>query len=184
MNIIETEIPDLLIIEPQVYSDDRGYFFESYNANKLPEEISSINWVQDNESKSKRGVLRGLHYQTGEKAQAKLVRVVFGEIYDVALDLRTDSSTYGEWFGVILSDENKRQLFLPRGFAHGFVVLSEESIFTYKCDNFYSKKSEGGIVFDDPTLNIDWHIDKEEILVSDKDAILPNFGRHRHIDSE
>lgn len=183
MKIISTDIPDLLVLEPHVFTDQRGYFFESYNTHKLPEEISSLSWVQDNESKSKRGVLRGLHYQTGEAAQSKLVRAVIGVIYDVAVDLRVGSSTFGKWVGVELSGENKRQLFIPKGFAHGFVVLSEDAIFSYKCDNFYLKNSEGGILYNDLTLNINWQIKEEEILVSEKDGILPIFGDHRPIES-
>ncbi|MCL4118220.1 UNVERIFIED_CONTAM: hypothetical protein GTU68_063397 [Idotea baltica] len=177
MKIIDTGISDLIVIEPAVFEDDRGYFFESYNKLKLPDFPNS--WVQDNESKSGRGVLRGLHYQIGDKAQAKLVRAITGEIYDIAVDLRAGSSTYGKWYGTTLSAENKRQMYVPRGFAHGFVVVSEIAIFAYKCDNYYHKESEGGIIYDDPTFGIDWPVEKSEIILSSKDLELPTFGSHR-----
>lgn len=179
MKIIETKVKDLVIIEPQVFVDDRGYFFETYNTSKLPEEIATMNWVQDNESKSTRGVLRGLHYQSGDFAQAKLVRAITGEIYDVAVDIRPDSPTYGRYHGEILSEENKRQMVIPRGFAHGFVVLSDTAIFSYKCDNYYKKDAEGGISFKDTTLDIPWPIDLSDVILSEKDSQLPTFGNHR-----
>lgn len=179
MSIIETPIKGLKIIEPRVFGDDRGYFFESYNEKTFKEAGIENVFVQDNQSRSVFGVLRGLHYQVPPFAQAKLVRVVEGKVLDVAVDIRPDSETYGEWFSIVLSAENKKQLFIPRGFAHGFLVLSETAEFFYKCDNFYSKESEGGLLYNDPKLKIDWQIDLEKILLSEKDAILPEFGKHR-----
>ncbi len=179
MIVEETSIQDVIVVVPRVFEDDRGYFFESYNRSKVPELLSKVDWVQDNESKSSRGVLRGLHYQCGAHAQAKLVRAIVGEIYDVAVDLRPDSPTYGSYHAEILSSDNKKQMYIPRGFAHGFVVLSEEAIFSYKCDNFYKKEAEGGLLYSDPSLSIPWPISAEEILVSEKDAILPIFGKHK-----
>jgi dTDP-4-dehydrorhamnose 3,5-epimerase len=180
MPFLTTPIPDLLIFEPQVWRDERGYFFESYNRKTWQDAGLEVNFVQDNQARSTQGVLRGLHYQTGEMAQAKLVRAVEGEVFDVAVDLRPDSATYGKWYGILLSAENKRQLFVPRGFAHGYVVLSETAEFAYKCDNYYSKANEGGLRYDDPQLNIDWNFDLTEVLVSEKDRELPFFGAHRH----
>ncbi len=179
MKIIATDISDLLVIEPTVYTDARGYFFESYNASKWPKTMTTQSWVQDNESQSTKGVLRGLHYQRGDMAQAKLVRAITGEIYDIAVDLRPDSESYGKWFGITLTAENKKQLYIPRGFAHGFVVLSEEAVFAYKCDNYYSKEDEGGIIYNDPTLNIQWPINTSLIQLSEKDKVLPVFGNHK-----
>ncbi len=178
MEVIKTELEDLLIVQPRVFHDDRGYFFESYNARDLPSEIANIRWVQDNESSSTKGVLRGLHYQTGDYVQAKLVRAICGEIYDVVVDLRIDSDSYGRWFGIMLSGENKKQLFIPRGFAHGFLVLSDKATFAYKCDNFYSKEHEAGISFNDQQLKIQWPINTEEIILSQKDLQQPIFGEH------
>jgi len=180
MPFLTTPIPDLLIFEPQVWHDERGYFFESYNRKTWQDAGLEVDFVQDNQARSTQGVLRGLHYQTGEMAQAKLVRAVEGEVFDVAVDLRPDSATYGKWYGILLSAENKRQLFVPRGFAHGYVVLSETAEFAYKCDNYYSKAHEGGLRYDDPQLNIDWNFDLTEVLVSEKDRELPFFGAHRH----
>jgi len=179
MAIIDTPIEGLKIIEPRVFGDDRGYFFESYNFNTLKEAGITANFVQDNQSRSVFGVLRGLHYQVPPFAQAKLVRVIDGEVLDVAVDIRPESKTYGEWFSIVLSAENKKQLFIPRGFAHGFLVLSETAEFFYKCDNFYSKESEGCVLFNDPKLKIDWQIDIEKILLSEKDGLAPHFGEHR-----
>jgi len=179
MEIVTTGIKDLLVLEPKVHEDERGYFFESYNKSRLPDHLKSIQWVQDNESKSNKGVLRGLHYQVGEYAQAKLVRTVVGEIYDVAVDIRPQSKTYGQWYGILLSATNKKQVLIPRGFAHGFVVLSETAIFSYKCDNYYNKEAEGGIYYDDPTLSIEWPIEPSELLLSKKDEALPTFGSHK-----
>jgi len=176
MTAIETKLKDCFILEPQVFNDDRGYFLESFNQNTFNKLIGvEVNFVQDNESFSSKGVLRGLHYQTGEHAQAKLVRVVQGTVLDVAVDLRKDSETFGKYISIELSEKNKKQLFVPRGFAHGFVVLSDTAIFSYKCDNFYNKASEGGVLFSDPMLKIDWRLKKNELLVSEKDLILPSF---------
>jgi dTDP-4-dehydrorhamnose 3,5-epimerase len=176
MNIEQTPIPDLVILTPAVFEDERGYFFESYSKSKLERLGIHIDFVQDNQSFSKRGTLRGLHYQNPPFAQTKLVRVLQGEIMDVAVDLRKDSSTYGKHFGILLSAENKKQLLVPQGFAHGFSVLSETAAVSYKCDQYYNKQSEGGIRFDDATLNIDWGMDLNEAIVSEKDMILPDFA--------
>lgn len=175
---IETEIPGLLIFEPKIWGDHRGYFYESYNQQIFADAGIDCTFVQDNQARSGFGVLRGLHYQTGEHAQAKLVRVLEGEVLDVAVDLRPGSPTYGKHKTVRLSGENKRQFFVPRGFAHGYVVLSETAEFFYKCDNFYHKAAEGGLIYNDPTLNIDWEIDLEKAILSEKDLILPKFGEH------
>lgn len=182
MPFIETGIKDLKIFEPQVWGDDRGYFFESFNSNTFKEAGIEANFVQDNQARSTYGVLRGLHYQVGEHAQAKLVRVFEGTVLDVVVDLRPDSPTYGQHLGVELSAENKRQLFVPRGFAHGYVVLSPTAEFFYKCDNFYHKASEGGLIYNDPTLNIDWKIDLQDAKLSDKDKLLPTIGNHRPVE--
>jgi dTDP-4-dehydrorhamnose 3,5-epimerase len=176
MNIEQTQIKDLVILTPDVFEDERGYFFESYNKNKLRGLGIDIDFVQDNQSVSQRGALRGLHYQNPPFAQTKLVRVLQGEIMDVAVDLRKDSPTYGKHFGIRLTAENKKQLFVPQGFAHGFSVLSETAVVMYKCDQFYNKASEGGIRFDDETLNIDWGMDLKDAIVSEKDLVLPDFA--------
>ncbi len=176
MTIETTSINDLIIINPSVFEDERGYFMESFNQQKLQEAGIHIPFVQDNQSFSKQGTLRGLHYQNPPYAQTKLVRVLHGEIMDVALDLRKNSPTYGQHFAIKLSAENKKQLLIPQGFAHGFSVISETAVVLYKCDQFYNKASEGGIRFDDPTLNIDWGIDLKTAIVSDKDIELPNFA--------
>ncbi len=170
-----TPIADLIVFEPNVFHDDRGYFFESYNRKVWADAGLDIDFVQDNQARSTRGVLRGLHYQTGEMAQAKLVRVVEGEVLDVAVDLREHSPTLGQWYSIRLSAANKRQLLVPRGFAHGYVVLSETAEFAYKCDNFYSKAHEGGLRFDDPIIGIDWEFELDQVLVSEKDLVLPGF---------
>lgn len=170
-----TPIPDLLVFEPSIFRDERGYFFESYNQQVWAAEGVDTAFVQDNQARSTRGVLRGLHYQTGDMAQAKLVRVIEGEVLDVAVDLREHSPAFGQWFSIRLSAENKRQLLVPRGFAHGYLVLSETAEFAYKCDNFYSKAHEGGIRFDDPFLGIDWEFDLSQVLVSEKDLTLPEL---------
>lgn len=173
MKMVLTGFKDLLLIEPKVFGDHRGYFLESYNQ-KLFQELGITNtFVQDNESSSGYGTLRGLHFQKGEFAQAKLVRVVSGKVLDVVVDIRPGSSTYGKSYSVELSDENKKMLMIPRGFAHGFIVLSEMAIFQYKCDNFYSPQNEGGIRFDDPELAINWLVPIEKIILSDKDSKLP-----------
>lgn len=173
MPFISTDIPDLLIFDPQVWEDERGYFFESYNRRTFAEAGITADFVQDNEARSTYGVLRGLHYQTGAAAQAKLVRVTQGEVYDVAVDLRPDSPTHGRWLGLHLSAANRRQLFVPRGFAHGYLVLSDTAVFNYKCDNYYDRAAEGGLRYDDPRLNIDWPLPAEVFVVSDKDLRLP-----------
>jgi len=178
MPFINTSIPDLKIFEPKVFGDARGYFYESYNYNIFKEAGIDCVFVQDNQSKSSKGVLRGLHYQTGEYAQAKLVRVISGAVLDVAVDVRESSPTYGQHVSVELSAENKRQFFVPRGFAHGFVVLSDEAEFFYKCDRFYSKANEGGIRFDDEKLGIDWQIETSQLILSERDLNLPTFGHH------
>lgn len=179
MPFINTDFPDLKIFEPRVFEDERGYFYESFNANTFLEAGIKEAFVQDNQALSSYGVLRGLHYQVGEFAQAKLVRVIQGEVLDVVVDIRPDSPTYGKSFGIVLSEENKKQLYVPRGFAHGYVVLSETAVFFYKCDNFYSKESEGGLLFNDPKLGIDWQIDVKKAILSEKDVVQPVFGEHR-----
>ncbi len=174
MTVTETKLKGCFVIEPAVFEDDRGYFFESYNTNKFNEALGQeLNFVQDNQSFSTKGVVRAIHYQRGEYAQAKLVRVLSGRVLDVAVDLRQDSPTFGQHFAIELSSNNKKQLFIPRGFGHGFSVLSETAEFFYKCDNFYNKASEGGIIYNDPKLNIDWQLAIEEIKVSEKDMELP-----------
>jgi len=180
MKITETAIKDLLIIEPQVYEDARGYFFESYSLIKFNKRGIDIRFVQDNESKSNYGIIRGLHYQLEPKAQTKLVRVISGRIYDVAVDIRNGSSTYGKWFGIELSDENKKQLLIPKGFAHGFSVLSKQATILYKCDEFYSPEYDAGIRYNDPFLNIDWEIPDDKIILSEKDSKLPVFEKAKN----
>ncbi|MEY4992478.1 MAG: hypothetical protein RI948_1360 [Bacteroidota bacterium] len=175
MTASPTPIADLFVIEPNVFEDERGYFMESFKAEWFAANVAQVQFVQDNESKSSRGVLRGLHFQTGDFAQAKLVRVLQGEVLDVALDLRQDSPTFGQHFSIHLSESNKKQLFIPRGFAHGFVVLSETAVFAYKVDNVYSKAHEGGIRYNDPELAIDWLLHSSDILLSEKDAELATF---------
>lgn len=170
-----TPIPDLLIFEPNVFEDSRGYFYEAYNQNTYRQEGINIQFVQDNQSKSSYGVIRGLHYQLAPYAQTKLVRVLDGVILDVAVDIRKGSPTFGQSYALELSAENKKQLFIPAGFAHGFSVLSQTAIVLYKCDQFYHKESEGGIRYDDPALQIDWQIPKGKEIVSDKDLVLPCF---------
>jgi dTDP-4-dehydrorhamnose 3,5-epimerase len=176
MNIEQTFIKDLVVLTPDVFEDERGYFFEAYNKNKFSGLGIDIDFVQDNQSFSQKGTLRGLHYQNPPFAQTKLVRVLQGEIMDVAIDLRKDSPTYGKHFGIKLTAENKKQLLVPQGFAHGFSVLSETAVVLYKCDQFYNKASEGGIRFDDETLNIDWGMDLKDAIVSEKDLVLPDFA--------
>lgn len=176
MKIIETPLPGLLVIEPSVFNDQRGYFYESYNLNRYTGLGVETVFVQDNESKSDMGVIRGLHYQLNPVAQAKLVRVVQGAVYDVALDLRKGSPTFGKWFGIEISESDKKQLFIPRGFAHGFSVLSETAIFSYKCDNAYSREHERAINAFDPQLAIDWQLNESEWKVSEKDKIAPLFA--------
>ena len=173
MNIRKTEIEGLLVIEPDVFGDSRGYFFESYNKEALADVLPETEFVQDNESRSVHGVVRGLHYQKGEHAQAKLVRVVSGRVLDVAVDIRQGSPTFGKYAAVELSGENHRQVFIPKGFAHGFSVLSEDAVLLYKCDSVYCPDSQGGIAWDDPDLGIDWRIPHDEAILSDKDRCNP-----------
>ncbi len=168
-NFIKTKIKDLYIIEPKVFGDERGYFMESYNKKDFEEAGLHMEFVQNNESKSKKGVLRGLHFQT-KHTQGKLVRVTQGEVYDVAVDLRKDSPTFGMWEGVVLSAENKKQFYVPEGFAHGFLVLSDEAIFNYKCTDYYAPEYDSGLIWNDEDINIDWPLDKvEEVMLSEKD---------------
>ena len=169
MNYIQTEIDGVWLIEPKVFFDERGYFMEAFKKEEFESHIGPVNFVQDNESKSSFGVLRGLHYQKGEYSQAKLVRVIKGEVLDVAVDLRKSSPTFGKYVSVLLSEENKRQFFIPRGFAHGFAVLSEEAVFTYKVDNKYAPQAEASILYNDETLGIDWPLAESQMLLSAKD---------------
>ena len=173
MNISKTAIEGVFIIEPQVFEDERGYFFESYNQAKMEEAGLHYNFIQDNQSKSCYGTVRGIHFQKGEFAQAKLVRVLEGTVLDVAVDLRKNSPTFGKYVAVELSAENKKQLMIPRGFGHGFSVLSKTAVFAYKCDNVYNKASEGGIRFDDPEIGVDWKINPKEAILSEKDKNAP-----------
>ena len=178
MKAFETELKGCFIIEPRLFQDDRGYFYESYNEEIFNKAIGqNIKFVQDNQSYSEYGVVRALHYQIGASAQAKLVRVTKGRVLDVAVDLRNDSPTFGHHFSLELSDENKKQLFIPRGFAHGFSVLSETAEFFYKCDNYYDKEAERGLICNDATLNIDWKIPDSVMILSEKDAVLPSFAK-------
>lgn len=177
MKIIETEIQGLFIIEPDVYGDSRGYFFESFNKRRFEEQTGiSVDFVQDNESRSTYGVVRGLHFQKPPHAQAKLVRVVSGRVLDVAVDLREGSPTYGRHVAVELSGENHRQVFIPKGFAHGFSVLSEEAVFQYKCDDYYAPETEGAVAWDDPDIAIDWRIPADKMILSEKDKKHPRLS--------
>ena len=176
MNLIKTKLDGLVVLKPTVFKDNRGYFMESYNQKNINKLLGNVNFVQDNESESSRGVLRGLHFQKPPYAQAKLVRCLKGSVLDVALDLRKDSKTYGIFETISLTEENKKQLFIPKGFAHGFIVLSKSAILSYKVDNYYNPESESGIIWNDPDLNIDWKINKNEIIVSEKDKNLPTFN--------
>jgi dTDP-4-dehydrorhamnose 3,5-epimerase len=174
MNKVLTDIEGCFILEPKIINDGRGYFYESYNKNTFKNATGlDVDFVQDNQSFSSKGVLRGLHYQIGDAAQAKLVRVISGAVLDVAVDLRKGSPTFGRHVAVKLSSENKRQLFVPRGFAHGFVVLTDTAEFAYKCDNFYAKDFERGVKYNDPELGIDWEFEEDALIVSEKDAVLP-----------
>lgn len=177
MKIIETGIQDLLIIEPKVFEDDRGYFFESFNEENFKKAgLGKFTFVQDNESKSLQGVIRGLHYQLAPYAQTKLVRVLQGTVYDVAVDIRKNSLTFGKWYGIELSAENKKQFLIPEGFAHGFSVLSESAVFYYKCSRLYNPAAERGINMNDPSLRIDWKVDMQKTIISGKDKILPGLA--------
>lgn len=172
----KTDIEDVIIVEMTAFGDSRGYFMETYEERKFYEGGITVKFVQDNQSKSTKGVLRGLHFQKTHP-QAKLVRVIKGEVYDVAVDLRKDSPTYGKYVGAILSEENKKQFFIPKGFAHGFLVLSDEAEFTYKCDDFYHPEDEGGLMWNDPTVGIDWPLDGiDNLILSEKDTKNPSFG--------
>lgn len=175
MEVVETNIEGVIIIEPRIFKDDRGYFFESFSQREFEEKVCKTTFVQDNESKSGYGVLRGLHFQKPPFAQSKLVRVIKGAVLDVAVDIRKGSPTFGQYVSVELTGDNHRQFFIPRGFAHGFSVLSEEVIFQYKCDNFYSPQSEGAIAWNDPDLNIDWRIPAEKVVLSEKDSKHPRL---------
>ncbi len=175
INVIRTEIPGVVIIEPKVFGDNRGYFFESWSQRDFNEQVRPVKFVQDNESKSCYGVLRGLHFQKGEYAQSKLVRVVKGTVLDVAVDIRKGSPTFGKYVSVELTAENHRQFFVPRGFAHGFAVLSEEAVFQYKCDNFYAPQAEGALAWDDPDIGIEWGIPVDKIILSEKDKNHPSL---------
>ncbi len=178
MNFEFTEISGLIVLTPDIFNDDRGYFFESYSKKTLSEILKvDLNFVQDNESCSTFGVVRGLHYQLPPFEQGKLVRIIKGAVKDIAVDIRENSPTYGRYFSIELNDKNKKQIYIPPGFAHGFITLSETAILNYKCTNYYNKESEGGIVFNDPFLNIDWEL--RDFIVSEKDKILPFFGEHR-----
>ena len=180
MPFTKTNIPDLLVFEPKIFEDSRGYFFESFNLQTYKAEGIDINFVQDNQSSSQYGVIRGLHYQLNPHAQAKLIRVLAGRILDVAVDIRNGSPAFGKSYSIELSAENKKQLFIPAGFAHGFSVLSEQAEVFYKCDSFYNKESEGGIMYNDPSLNIDWKIPAGRETISDKDMRLPLFSECRN----
>jgi dTDP-4-dehydrorhamnose 3,5-epimerase len=175
MNIIKTDFPDLYIIEPKVFEDPRGYFYESYNAKQLEEKGIHTIFRQDNQSKSSYGVLRGLHYQLNPGAQTKLIRVLEGKIWDVIVDIRKGSPTFGKWFGIELTSDNKKQFYIPQGFAHGFSVLSETAVVMYKCDNFYNPQLERGIIYNDPELGIDWKIPSAQAVLSPKDKIHPTL---------
>lgn len=176
MEAIRTDIPDLYVIRPSVFADARGYFFESFNEREFAEKVADIHFVQDNESRSCYGVVRGLHFQKGEYCQSKLVRVVKGSVLDVAVDIRRGSPTFGRWVAVNLTEENHLQLFIPKGFAHGFSVLSEDAVFQYKCDAFYAPGQEGAIAWDDPDLGIDWQIPADAVILSDKDRNHPRLS--------
>ena len=182
MKIKETPLKDCYIVEPTIFEDERGYFYEKFNEEKF-ENLSGQNghFVQDNISKSSYGVLRGIHLQKGEHAQAKLVSCLEGKVWDVAVDLRVDSPTFGKWFGIELTAENKLQFYVPRGFGHGFSVLSETAIFAYKCDNLYNKESESGIIYNDNDLQIDWKIPTEKMIISEKDEIQPLFSENKFL---
>lgn len=178
MKITNTKLEGCFILEPQIFNDSRGYFYESFNKQKFQDLTGlELNFVQDNESLSTKGVLRGLHYQIGEYAQAKLIRVIKGAVLDVVVDLRKQSPTFGEIITTELSEKNKKQMYVPRGFAHGFVVLSDTAVFSYKCDNFYNKASERGILFSDSNLNIDWKLPHDELIISEKDLALPTLNQ-------
>ncbi|MFT3936680.1 MAG: dTDP-4-dehydrorhamnose 3,5-epimerase [Chitinophagaceae bacterium] len=180
MPFIKTAIPDLLVFEPKVFGDDRGYFFESYNFNTFSADGITMQFIQDNQARSCYGVVRGLHYQLSPYAQTKLIRALEGTILDVVVDMRVGSPAYGKVFTIELSAENKKQLLVPQGFAHGYSVLSDTAEVMYKCDNFYNKAAEGGVLYNDPSLQIDWKIPAGKMILSDKDLILPMFADSKH----
>lgn len=181
MKIIKTEIEGVVLLEPKIFSDARGYFFESFSLKAFEKNVCKTSFLQDNESKSTYGVLRGLHFQKMPHAQSKLVRVIKGKVLDVAVDIREGSSTFGKHVAIELSENNKLQLFVPRGFAHGFVVLSDEAIFQYKCDNYYSPQSEIGIAWNDPVLNINWQLPEQDLILSDKDMKNPPLSESKNL---
>lgn len=175
MKLIETPLKDAYIIEPKVFNDNRGYFFESFRDLFLAENGLDYQWIQENESKSTKGVLRGFHFQKGNSAQAKLVRVISGEVFDVAVDLRKDSPSFGQWYAVKLSGDNKRQFLIPRGFAHGFLVTADEAIFSYKCDNYYDPEMDSGLIYNDPEIGVEWPVLGMELNISAKDQVQKSF---------
>jgi dTDP-4-dehydrorhamnose 3,5-epimerase len=182
MTVKETYLKDCFVISPKVFKDSRGYFFESFNKSSFNSLTGlSIDFVQDNQSLSNKGVLRGLHFQTGHFAQAKLVRVIKGRVLDVCVDLRPNSKTFGKHVSIVLDEHTQQQLFVPRGFAHGFLVLEDQTVFSYKCDNYYNKEAEGGIIYNDTDLNIDWQYPLESTILSEKDLILPTFKQYEAI---
>ena len=181
MNVIKTDIEGVVIIEPTLFGDSRGYFFESYSQREFDEKVRPVKFVQDNESRSHYGVVRGLHFQKGADAQSKLVRVIEGRILDVAVDIRRGSPTFGRHVAVELTAENKRQLFIPRGFAHGFSVLSETALFQYKCDNLYAPQNEGSIIWNDPTIGIDWRLSPDDVSLSEKDKHHPTLENSEYL---
>lgn len=182
MKFTETKLKGCFILEPNLIGDERGYFMESFNEKTFSIGVrQEVHFVQDNQSFSKKGVLRGLHYQCGEHAQAKLVRVLQGEVLDVAVDLRPNSPTFGQYESIVLSGENQKQFFVPKGFAHGFLVLSETATFFYKCDNFYNKESEGGVLYNDSSINIDWNFQESELIISEKDKVLPTLENAKKV---
>ncbi len=182
LKFTETKLKGCFILEPKIIKDERGYFMESFNEKTFSEGVGQkVTFIQDNQSFSSKGVLRGLHYQTGEHAQAKLVRVLQGEVLDVVVDLRPNSPTFGQYESVVLTAQNQTQFFIPRGFAHGFLVLSETATFFYKCDNFYNKESEGGLIYNDKSINIDWNFPIEQLIISEKDQILPNIDNAKKV---
>ena len=179
MDFFRPDIEGLVVITPKIFRDARGYFFESYNKKEFEQEGLTTEFVQDNQSFSSYGTIRGLHFQKPPHTQAKLVRVLQGKVFDIAVDLRKNSKTFGKWFGIELSDKNQKMFFIPRGFAHGFSVLSETVVFFYKCDNFYNKESEGGILLNDVDLNIDWRINSKDMIISEKDRLNKTFEEYK-----
>lgn len=181
MEVIKTDIEGVVIIEPRIFKDDRGYFYESFSQREFEEKVCRTTFVQDNQSKSSYGVLRGLHFQKPPYCQSKLVRCIKGTVLDVAVDIRKGSPTFGKYVAVELSEENHRQFFVPRGFAHGFAVLTPEAVFQYKCDNFYNKESEGSVAWNDPQLGIDWRIPADKVLLSEKDKLSKNIAEAEYL---